>query len=70
MLSKLRELHVRHVHKPIHFELRSVEVLDTECVDCDYFNSAFVADFEYLHQLKVSCAPSSIVAILMREILP
>lgn len=60
MLSELSEFHVRHVHESVHFELGSVEILDTECVDCYYFDTAFVAYFEYLtHQMSVTLSLST-----------
>lgn len=48
MLHELRELGFGQQHQAINFSLWPVKILDSESIDCDYFDTTFVADFEDL----------------------
>lgn len=48
MLYELLQFHFSHGHQPFDLATWSVEVLDTEGVDCHYFDTGLVADLEHL----------------------
>lgn len=45
MLRHLRKLHLGHIHECIDLELGPLEILDTECVNCDDLDATFIANF-------------------------
>ena len=52
VMCELFQFHFCQLHQAVDFVLRAVEVLDAERVDCDNFDTAFVADFEHLEETR------------------
>ena len=48
VLGELRELDFEHVHQGVDFVFGTLEILDTEGVNCHDANPGFVADFQDL----------------------